>query len=214
MFTLQHCEIDNFNLQMAREFVEFWSQFYDYRVPLLNGEGDIDYFAELNVDGKLDQQNISRLLRWKDPRLLTETTLHGKNKGKQNNTVAKVVALVAKLNEFRQGSITDCEARCMVDGIFKQGIVYRVFLLHIAKPHLYPMGDQHVFRVFALHNRTKVPTDWSSYDCFRRYFAKLAAATGVDEELKNVRDLKRIDNALMAFGQFLKKYGSSSLPTE
>ena len=95
----------------------------------------------------------------------------------------------------------------MAEALFERGIVFRAFLLHIAKPHICPIADQHVFRAYAL--QTKKPPDWKSddweaYDGYKAYFHKIADAMKIERTTYNVKALKEIDNALMVFGQFLK----------
>jgi len=90
--------------------------------------------------------------------------------------------------------------------VFPNGLVWQIFLFHIARPHAYPIGDQHVFRAFRLHRHNQDPENWEFYQNYRAYFADIANACGVACEPANVVELKRIDSALMVFGRFLKKY--------
>ena len=142
--------------------------------------------------------------------MLTQEILSGRNKGKENDVVSKVLSRLRDINGFRRDEVTQEEMRRDVaERLFRSGIVFRAFLLHIAKPHIYPIADQHVFRAYALH--TKKPPGWKSdnweaYDGYRAYFSEIADAMGIERSAYNVRHLKEIDSALMVFGKFLKAY--------
>jgi hypothetical protein len=90
--------------------------------------------------------------------------------------------------------------------VFTDGIVWKAFLLHIAKPHIYPIADQNVFRVWSLHTGLKNDQTWATYASYCDCFSQIAIAVGVDWTVQNIRQLKRIDDALLVFGQFLDSY--------
>lgn len=90
--------------------------------------------------------------------------------------------------------------------VFKGGIVWKAFLLHIAKPHIYPIADQNVFRVWSLHTGNKDDQTWATYASYCDYFGQIAQAVGVDRTCDNIPQLKQIDDALLVFGQFLATY--------
>jgi hypothetical protein len=212
MYTPNSLEIAQFNLACAARFVEFWRQFYDYRVKVLDSEVEIDYFAELNIGKDLNEENVRRLLRWKDPHQLTHRILSGSNKGQQNSRVLRVLRCLTAINRFRNEKISEDEIRRTVEGVFPQGLVYGVFLLHIARPHSHPIADQHVFRACCLHTGIHDEQSWRTYDAYREYFSRIAQAIGVVQTRENIPQLKDIDNALMVFGQFLKAYYRTPTP--
>jgi hypothetical protein len=60
-----------------------------------------------------------------------------------------------------------------------------------------------------------IPKDWAGYKDFMDYFFQIAIFVGIitkkprgnESDLKEiVKELKRVDNALVAFGQFLGSY--------
>jgi hypothetical protein len=206
MFTLDPDQIAEFRMERAHAFVAFWRQFYNYRVTVLDESALIDYHAELNVGRELTDENVRRLLRWKDPHQLTHRIISGPNAGHDNPRVLKVLRHLDALNGFRRGGVSEDEIRRTVAGIFPNGIVFQVFLVHIAAPHVYPIADQHVFRACSLHTRQAIQHTWDGYLFYRRYFNGIAEATGVQCAPASLPDLKKIDAALMAFGQFLKSY--------
>ena len=199
-------DVEKFDLAKASEFVEFWSQFYNYRVTVFGSKQEIDYFSELNIGNDLTAENVRRLLRWKDEMLLSERILSGPNKGQENPRVTRVLANLNTINEFRKDQSTNSDLLQTLAGIFPNGVVWGAFLLHIAKPHVYPIADQNVFRAWSVHTRLEDNGSWETYAAYRDYFTEIARALGITETIGNLRGLKRIDNALFVFGQFLKAY--------
>jgi hypothetical protein len=208
VYILTLSEIPKFDLADAPKFVEFWNQFYGYEATLAdNGKQRIDYFSELNIGNELDEQNIRRLLRWKDPRFLTDPK---KGTSQPNEKVQRVIEILPLINGFRNGQKNESEMKAVAETIFESPtIVWRVFLLHIAKPHLYPIADQNVFRLYFLHASRPEPQNWKDYAAYSNYFEQIADRLQITRSIENVRQLKKIDNALFVFGQFLASYYKS-----
>jgi hypothetical protein len=206
VYTLSNVEICRFDLSRAADFVRCWEPFYRYSVKVFGDTREIDYFVELNLGNDLTRQNLERLLRWKDPHRLTERIVTGPNQGQRNGMVDRAISALPLLNRFRRGEIHGADASTAFSKIFHTGVVFRVFLLHIARPHVYPIVDQHVFRAYGVHRVVKARLTPTTYPGYRAYFSEIAQTMGIARTTSGVRDLKRIDNALMAFGQFLKKY--------
>lgn len=180
----------------AREFVEFWQQFYQSKIP------DEVYQANLNLRGDLSQENISLLWRWKNERYglpLIEATK----------------PILSDINAFRRlAHIDSPEERNFWQKASRvsPGIVWQVFLFHIARPQDYPIFDQHVMRAFLALARgylvrnprqVRVPCRsyerfCSSYSGYRGFFFKLVDEAGSPES-------KAVDRALWAFGRHLKR---------
>jgi hypothetical protein len=160
-------DVGKFDVAKASEFVEFWSQFYDYRVTVFGTKQEIDYFSELNIGNDLTAENVRRLLRWKDPMMLSERTLTGPNKGQVNPRVVKVVASLEGINQFRKNQKSNGDPLQKIGEIFPSGVVWGAFLLHIAKPHVYPIADQNVFRAWSLHTGLKDEQSWETYAAYR-----------------------------------------------
>ena len=91
----------------------------------------------------------------------------------------------------------------------------RIFLFHICKPYKYPIIDRHVVRAYNCHTNAEfneeldLDRNWEHYMGYRKYFFRIANAYYHNDNYEwNMNDtewLKKIDNALMAFGQFLNK---------
>jgi hypothetical protein len=122
--------------------------------------------------------------------------------------VVKVLANLGFINQLRNDQIKEADIRPRTEQVFTDGIVWRALLLHIAKPHIYPIADQNVFRAWSLHTGLNDDQTWATYACYCDYFRQIAHALEVDRTMtiENIRQLKWIDDALMAFGQFLNAY--------
>jgi len=195
MYTPNLLDIAQFDVADARAFVDFWN--------FISTEDHSIYFKELNVGNDLTEDNVRGLLRWKDSRWAAERLKNGA----PNPKVVRVLKSLSVINQFRNDQITEDEMRRTADQVFPSGAVWKFFLLHIAKPHIYPLADVNAFRVCALHGReTKEPYTWKTYETYCDYFGLIAETLGVERTIENIRSLKRIDNALVKFGQFLGAY--------
>lgn len=216
MFILNKKQLGKFDLSKAKQFVDYWGKPYSFgSVKDYNTGKVIDYIEELNLGNRLSEQNIKRLLRWKDYHRLTEKILSGPNKRKDNIKVLKVLKEQKSINRFRQGDIRVEEFKITTEKIFPNGFVWQIFLFHIARPFEFPIADRNVFRAFSIHKNTMIPKDWAGYKDFMDYFFQIAIFAGIIRKkpagnelgLKEiVKELKRLDNALVAFGQFLNSY--------
>jgi hypothetical protein len=207
MFVLAPDRFGDFNLGNALEFVEYWRKFYRERVSIFQSATRIDYFAEIDPSRPLEVENVRRLLRWKDPRLLTHLIVSGRNAGRDNERVVKITNQMKALNDFRVGVIDEQRFLDWTAAVFPHpsAWVWRVFLAHIARPLDYPIVDRHVLRSYACHTGDAAPLDWPTYKRYRLYFEDLVAASARPGESQLVHR-KHVDDALFAFGQFLKSY--------
>lgn len=190
-------------------FVECWERYYRGTVTVAPANAQpIDYFAELNVGAELTRQNVTRLLRWKDPRLLTHPKRNSTG-NKRNLRVVGVLNQLEAINSFRRGDMNRVDFTDVVHGTFRQGIVWQLFLFHIARPWEWPIADQHVFRAYSALFGGSIPNTLESFDAYRTLFHDLAKALPLPAgppRAATVEKNKRLDNALMAYGQFLRAY--------
>jgi predicted RNase H-like HicB family nuclease len=212
LFVPERDAIEEFRPERLRDFVDYWSQFYQYSVRHADSPGRIDYYQELNIRDSLlcdlTEENIQRLLRWKYPHTLTHVILNDLDQGKKNLRVTRVLNRLDDINRFRRGEITEREIRDVADSIFSRGVVFRAFLLHIAKPHIHPIVDQHVFRAYQLRAKkpmNREPNSWSDYDEYTSYFHKIADVLAIERMPSNIEAIKKIDNALWALGKFRRR---------
>ncbi|MBA7593477.1 hypothetical protein ES703_00397 [subsurface metagenome] len=116
----------------AQEFVEFWQQFYHSKIP------DEVYQANLNAGAELTRENVSLLWRWK-------------NECYGSPLIKPTQAILEDINRFRKlehvNGAKEREFWRLVASI-THGIVWQVFVFHIARPQDYPIFDQHVMRAY------------------------------------------------------------------
>jgi len=176
-----------------KEFISYWGQFYNE-----NKYPDNIYKKNLMKEGEIQENNIVPLLEWKN----------GKRLSKRKKSIASnIIKNLQRFNQFRsKKEIKEEDFKKFWDfisNIVKTGLVWRVFLLHIARPHDYPIVDQHVLRAyyFITHDKMIEPKrSLETYFSYRNFFFKIVKNSS--------RDCREVDKALMAFGQFLKKYKS------
>ena len=152
--------------------------------------------------------------------MLTEKILSGPDKGKDNRKVIKVLERRNAINEFREGNIEVEDFKTVTEEIFPNGFVWKVFLFHIARPFEFPIADRNVFQSFSIQKKRIIPTDWEGYKDYIDYFFQVAIAAHIISEKprgnepnlkKIVKELKKVDNALFIFGQFLNSYLRNSV---
>ena len=205
MFILNNEALRDSNAENISAFLSCWSEFYKFaETDNVTGE-PISYLDELHLNGDLDAENIRKLLRWKDRRRFT----HPHANGDPNHKVIQIIEHTELFNEFRRG-VQTAEFCAFVRRVFRTDrAVHRVFLFHIARPIEYPIWDQHVARVYALLSRQRIDTKkWDHYEAYRKWFNDLKAPLGINNDFaaENVSRAKKLDDALMAYGQFLNTY--------
>lgn len=179
----------DFQMCSATDFISFWNKCYN--------EGrysDEDYEKNLNREDLLTPENVQYLLEWKNANRLPR---------KKQAIADRTKNEITKVNEFRRLSeVSEDKFEkfwSFLSTIVKSGIVWKVFLLHISRPSDYPMVDQHVLRAWSFLTKNKVEDPKKTLENYRKYrifFFALADQCG--------KDLRSVDRALMAFGQFLK----------
>lgn len=180
----------------AREFVDFWQQFYQSKIP------DEVYQVNLNMGGELSKENISLLWKWKNER-------YGSALIRPTEAILKDINSFRRLEHIDEPSEREFWQKV---GAITPGIVWQVFLFHMARPQDYPIFDQHVVRAFfALTTgylycnpkQVRVPCRTyerfsSAYGGYRSFFFDVMKEAGYPEP-------KKVDRALWAFGRHLKR---------
>lgn len=212
MFILDKSKFGDFDLTNAEQFVDIWSHYYEYTLTDEN-----EYLNELNItndiNNDLTEDNIKKLLQWKSPRWLAEK----KRNGEDNPKVKKVIEEIESINDFRHDLTSEDEFLEIIrKKIFSDGLIYPIFLFHIARPYQYPIADKNVFIAYSILNPKKdFPKNCKSYKAYKEFFIDLAKKAGIISNEpkgieKNIYDivkgLKKVDNALFEFGIFWNKY--------
>lgn len=201
MYVLDPKSFGGYEADSVSQFVKFWEQFY-------RGD-DKSYLAALNLNADLTEDNLINLLRWKSPRMLTHRR---QSDGQKNPRVERVLQHALAINSFRNGDISADEFEIVTVAIFPSGIIWQLFLFHVARPVDWPIADQHVFRSYSKLFGRPAPNSIQTFPAYADSFNLLARQFFTDlkvnseDHYASVAAKKRLDNALVAFGQFLAKY--------
>jgi hypothetical protein len=179
-FEAKHCG--------PEEFISYWAKFYDEgKYP------DSDYEKNLMRGGKLEKSNIVPLLEWKNGRPLSD---------KKRRIAQRIIRNLEKFNKFRfMEEVSEKDFRQFWDftsRIVESGLVWRVYLFHIARPDDYPIIDQHVLRTYHFLTKGEITEPkqlLETYLSYRDFFFELARKSG--------KRYREVDKALMSFGQYL-----------
>lgn len=169
-----------------KKFIKFWLQFYDDR-KYKEKKFYYPYIEDLSKN-----DSLGKLWRWK----MQEKFFTPHNQ----RALEQMKANIEIILDFRKSNPSFQELYNFSRRIFKSGVVYPVFLIHVCKPEDYPIFDQHVFRAFIFLITGKItdkPKEIKDYLNYRKFVFKIHKQHNI-----NLRD---IDKALMAFGQFLDK---------
>jgi hypothetical protein len=168
------------------EFIGHWRKLYSYF--------DDNRYKQ-NIDKKeFTELNLEELFHWKNG-----MTLKGSG-GKEKSLNEKILKRTDIINQYKKLSTIDLNQ--FNDEFSDLSAVWRIFLLHTIKPTIYPIYDQHIHRTFnyihnlnwqsinnTIPNKTKLDFYYNTY---LPYVQNLG-----------VTDLKAMDEAFFAFGQFL-----------
>jgi hypothetical protein len=184
--------LNNSKIYDLNNFIISWSKLYSFSNEAI--------YSKSIVKQTLTKTDIQNLYKWKNGMKLSVL----KQKSLNNKIKAKLIII----NTFKKNDKIDVEA---FKKEFKNvSAVWKIFLLHIINPNKYPIYDQHIHRAFLfIHNE-----DWSNIQntmndkvkekfYFERYLPFI--------EAQNIKDLKKLDEAFFAFGQFLNTRNYSTL---
>ncbi|MEM6630450.1 MAG: hypothetical protein AAF694_12300 [Bacteroidota bacterium] len=175
--------IDLIHAETLTEFITFWSKKYAY------GEED-DY--KLVHKESLSKEELRTLYVWKNGMKLS-------NK-KAKSFEAKILSKLDVINSLKAQTEVDLNGfRKEFDHI---SAVWQIFLLHIIHPKTYPIYDQHVHRAYR----------YMKGQSYQEINARMSKAKKLafyfDEYLPFIEsiwvsNLREMDKAFFAFGQFL-----------
>ena len=170
----------------VEEFVEHWRAYYQY--------GDSERYSSNIKAREFTPMNLRELYRWKNG-----MTLKGSG-GKEKSLQKKITSKTRKINQFKLAKRVDLDA--FNKEFANISAVWRIFLLHIIKPRVYPMYDQHVHRAYLFINdkdwsniHNKISNEKKLQFYFEHYYPFIKQL--------NYSNLKALDEALFAFGQYL-----------
>ncbi|MEM0519651.1 hypothetical protein VZD85_14910 [Aequorivita sp. MCCC 1A16923] len=185
--------LNNTDIVDLNDFINFWSKLYSF-------SNEAIYKASISKK-PLTKNDIQNLYEWKNGMRLSVQ--------KQKSLDTKINSKLTVINKLKNSDVLDIE-------VFKKefknlSAVWKIFLLHIIKPTKYPIYDQHIHRTFLFIHKE----DWSNISntsinnkakeqfYFERYLPFIKS--------QNIKDIKKLDEAFFAFGQFLNTRNYASL---
>ncbi len=173
-----------------RSFINFWSRLYTY--PSESLYKDIIYKEQFN------EADLQQLFTWKNGMKLSQL--------KQNSLDNKIKSKLNLINTLKSNN--EVNIVNFRDSFNNVSAVWKIFLLHIIKPNRYPIYDQHVHRAYnficeldynTISNTISDKEKEQFY--FGAYLEFVDGLTGYN--------LKNVDEAFFAFGQFLRTNGNA-----
>ena len=166
-----------------QEFISFWSRLYAYDNAALYDK--IHYKV-------LSEKDIKDLYQWKNGMKLSQA------KEKSLNT--KIIKKLNIINSLRATAEIDLDY--FLKEFKEVSVVWKVFLLHIISPTMYPIYDQHIHRAYRFINNEASDGIKASMNesvklkfYFKEYYPFVRQS--------KIKDLKKMDEAFFAFGQFI-----------
>ncbi|SNR14418.1 hypothetical protein [Tenacibaculum jejuense] len=185
--------LNNSSANDLNDFINSWSKLYSYSNEAIYNKS----IAKVTFT-KTDIQN---LYKWKNGMKLSVL--------KQKSLDTKITSKLTIINAFKKSENLNLED---FQKEFKEvSAVWKIFLLHTIKPTKFPIYDQHIHRAFLYINNE----DWTNISnssitdkakekfYFNTYLPFI--------ESQNINDLKKLDEAFFAFGQFLNTRNYSQL---
>jgi hypothetical protein len=179
------------------EFLRLWSPRYQ--------EGPIKDEAlrqNLNPGQGLEARHIEPLITWRLQKALDQKAL---------TLVQNLGRSLEAINSFRRETkVTEEEVLDFYDQVavwVPEDLILRVFILHLARPHQFPLFDANLY--LAHQVLTDIPPkppyplspgDDDAYFSFMKTFFQM--------EMAGARPVETLYQALSAFGRFLKDYGT------
>jgi len=171
----------------SKEFVLFWSCFYNYPLEKL-------YNKNIGKE-QFSESDLAKLFKWKNGRNLSQ---------KKQKLLQAIVDKLEIINRLKKEF---CIESFLKEFKIVKGTIWKIFLLHIICPAKYPIFDQHVCRAFYFISQNKkqeIPI--RKADIEKLYFQQYMAF--FNNLLKYGITQKKLDEALWSFGKFLKtSYG-------
>lgn len=174
-------------------FIASWSILYSYSNEAIYKKAISKEVLSIN--------DIQNLYVWKNGMKLSEL--------KQKSLDDKIKSKRSIINKFKSNDKIDTE--CFKKEFKNLSAVWKIFLLHIINPNKYPIYDQHIHRTFLFIHKedytnisnTSITDKNKEKFYFDRYLPFI--------EANNIKDLKKLDEAFFAFGQFLNTRNYATL---
>jgi len=166
-----------------QEFISFWSKLYAY-----DNAGLYD-----KIHHKvLSEKDIKDLYQWKNGMKLSQA--------KEKSLNIKILKKINIINSLR--ATAEFDLNYFLKEFKEVSVVWKVFLLHIISPTTYPIYDQHIHRAYRFMNKQAsdgIKASMNESVKLKFYFEEYYPFV---KESK-IKDLKKMDEAFFAFGQFI-----------
>ena len=180
---LLHFEISQSNDLNA--FIAFWSRLYSY--------ANEQVYRNTIAKQEFEKDDLRELFKWKNGMELSTK--------KQQSLEDKILSKLTAINDFKKSQEVDIVA--FQKEFSNLTAVWKIFLLHCIKSSRYPIYDQHIHRAFLfIHNEdySNLSNDTISNKEKELFYLKRYLHF---IESQSISDLKKLDEAFFAFGQFL-----------
>jgi len=172
------------------EFVEHWRPLYAYANEGL-------YKNNIAVE-QFNLKNLTELFQWKNGMILS-----GK---KEKSLQEKVIGRIELINKYKRINNIDLD---QFNGDFSNmSAVWRIFLLHIICPNKFPIYDQHIHRTYNFINGIEWKTVKNTMPNQQKMEFYQNTYLQFINEIK-YPEIKALDEAFFAFGQFLNTRNQS-----
>lgn len=166
-----------------QDFINQWKELYAY---------DNTELYSLIMNDELSKQDLLDLYVWKNGMKLSTAKL------KSFNT--KLLPKLDLINKLRIQK--ELDMKLFNEEFASVSAVWKIFLLHIIKPNYYPIYDQHIHRAYNFINGkdfSGISSDMYDKKKLTFYFKEYLPFV----RRMNIANLKEMDEAFFAFGQFL-----------
>ena len=166
-----------------QEFISFWSKLYAYDNAVLYNK----------IHHKvLSEKDVKDLYQWKNGMKLS--------KAKEKSLNTKIIKKIKIINSLRATAEIDLDY--FLKEFKEVSVVWKVFLLHIISPSMYPIYDQHIHRAYRFMNNEAsdgIKASMNEATKLKFYFEEYYPFV----KQSKIKDLKKMDEAFFAFGQFI-----------
>lgn len=186
------------------KFQQFWEEITT-KIERLNEQER--YFKNINLNEDLTNENIKELLQWKQQHFVKKYW-------------KSLVEIKEHINNFRHRELSDpfgpefIEFYNRIAPISTEGPIIIFFIIHIAKPVVYPIIDQHVIRAFmffkegVIHSISNLKkedlakNDFVFFKLYVQFFMKIIAECRLP--VNDINSHRNVDRSLWSCGKYLK----------
>ena len=166
-----------------QEFISFGSKLYAYDNAVLYDK----------IHHKvLSEKDVKDLFQWKNGMKLSQA--------KEKSLKIKILKKIKIINSLR--ATTEIDLDYFLKEFKEVSVVWKVFLLHIISPSMYPIYDQHIHRAYRFMNNEAsdgIKASMNESVKLKFYFEEYYPFV----KQSKIKDLKKMDEAFFAFGQFI-----------